>query len=54
MGIELSDKMNMIYACLSDLSEAFITKVKTDKTAVLLIDSWNSMVWPSKEGYSSS
>ena len=42
MGIELSDKMNMIYACLSDLSEAFITKVKTDKTAVLLIDSWNS------------
>ena len=42
MGVELSDKMNMIYACLSDLSEAFITKVKTDKTAVLLIDSWNS------------
>ena len=42
MGIELSDKMNMIYACLSDISEAFITKVKTDKTAVLLIDSWNS------------
>ena len=42
VGIELSDKMNMIYACLSDLSEAFITKVKTDKTAVLLIDSWNS------------
>ena len=41
-GIELSDKMNMIYACLSDISEAFITKVKTDKTAVLLIDSWNS------------
>ena len=32
----------MIYACLSDLSEAFITKVKADKTAVLLIDSWNS------------
>ena len=41
-GIELSDKMNMIYACLTDISEAFITKVKTDKTVVLLIDSWNS------------
>ena len=41
-GIELSDKMNIIFACLSDLSEAFIAQVKTDKTAVLLIDSWNS------------
>lgn len=41
-GVELSDKMNIIYACLSDISEEFITKVKTDKTAVLLIDSWNS------------
>ena len=41
-GVELSDKMNVIYSCLSDISEAFISKVKTDKTAVLLIDSWNS------------
>ena len=54
MGIELSDKMNMIYACLSDLSEAFITKVKTDKTAVFLLIAGTVMVWPSKEGYSSS
>lgn len=41
-GVELSDKMNMIYACLSDISEEFITKVKADKRAVLLVDSMNT------------
>ena len=40
-GIELSDKMNIIHVCLSDLSKTFIAKINTDKTAVLIIDSWN-------------
>ena len=41
-GVELSDKMNIIYTYLSDISEEFIRKVKADKTAVLLIDSLNT------------
>ena len=41
-GVELSDKMNIIYTFLSDISEEFISKVKADKTAVLLIDSMNT------------
>ena len=41
-GVELSDKMNIIYTFLSDISEEFILKVKADKTAVLLIDSMNT------------
>lgn len=40
-GIELSDKMNVVYTCLSDVNPDFITKVTQDKTVVLLIDSWN-------------
>ena len=36
-----SNKMNMIYTCLSDLSEELKNKLKTDKTAVLLIDTHN-------------
>jgi len=36
-----SDKMNMVYACLSDLSKEVKEKLKTDKTAVLLIDTYN-------------
>lgn len=38
---EKSGKMNMIYACLSDLSREFLEKLKEDKTAVLLIDTYN-------------
>ncbi len=38
---ERSDKMNMIYAYLSDLSKEFLDKLNTDKTAVLLIDTYN-------------
>jgi len=41
-GVEVSDNMNIIHTFLSDISEEFITKVKADKTAVLLIDSWNN------------
>ncbi len=41
-GVEFSDNMNIIHTFLSDISEEFITKVKADKTAILLIDSWNN------------
>ena len=37
----LSNKMNMVYACLADLSEEVTNKLKADKTAVLLIDTHN-------------
>ena len=38
---EMSDKMNMIHVCLSDLSGEFFDKLQDDKTAVLLIDTYN-------------
>tara|TARA_E500000331_G_scaffold358197_1_gene423341 strand:+ start:6544 stop:8361 length:1818 start_codon:yes stop_codon:yes gene_type:complete len=38
---ERSDKMNIIYMYLSDLSKEFLDKLKGDKTAVLLIDTYN-------------
>jgi len=38
---ELSDKLNVIYVCLSDFSNEFFTKLRTDTTAVLLIDTYN-------------
>ncbi|MEC9209286.1 MAG: (E)-4-hydroxy-3-methylbut-2-enyl-diphosphate synthase [Bacteroidota bacterium] len=38
---KLSRKLNIIYICLEDLSEKLFTKLKTDKTAVLLIDTYN-------------
>ena len=38
---ELSDKLNVVYVCLSDLSNKFFAKLKTDTTAVLLIDTYN-------------
>ena len=37
----MSDKMNIIYVCLFDLSRDFLDKLKEDKTAVLLIDTYN-------------
>ena len=36
-----SDKMNMVYACFSDLSTELKNKLKSDNTAVLLIDTHN-------------
>ncbi|HET8858372.1 (E)-4-hydroxy-3-methylbut-2-enyl-diphosphate synthase [Marivirga sp.] len=41
-GAELHPKLNFIYAILSDLSEELISKLKNDKTAVLLIDTYNN------------
>ena len=37
-----SEKINMIYTCFSDLSQELTNKLKTDKTAVLLIDTNNN------------
>lgn len=41
-GVELSDKLNLIYITIEDLSEELITKLKIDKTAVLLLDTYNN------------
>ena len=39
---ELSDKMNMVYVTLPDLCEELITKLKTEQTAVIMIDTYNN------------
>ncbi len=41
-GAECSHKLNIIYACLEDVTAEFIQKIQNDPTTVLLIDSWNS------------
>ena len=38
---EISKKLNLIYICLEDLNEELLQKVKIDKTAVFLIDTYN-------------
>ncbi|MDB2361858.1 (E)-4-hydroxy-3-methylbut-2-enyl-diphosphate synthase [Flavobacteriales bacterium] len=38
----LSKHLNIVYACLPDLSTELIDRLKSDPTAVLLIDSWNA------------
>ncbi|MDC0204440.1 (E)-4-hydroxy-3-methylbut-2-enyl-diphosphate synthase [Flavobacteriales bacterium] len=38
---EFSDKLNVVYVCLSDLSNELLKKLKTDSTTVLLIDTYN-------------
>lgn len=40
-GGDFSTKMNLVYACLEDVSTEFIEKIKADKTVVLVIDSHN-------------
>jgi len=45
LGVELSDKINFIYASLPDISYELISKLRTETTAVLLIDTYN------KHGY---
>ena len=39
--IEMSQELNIVYACLSNLTEELITKLKSDSTSVLMIDSYN-------------
>jgi (E)-4-hydroxy-3-methylbut-2-enyl-diphosphate synthase len=41
-GVELHPQLNIIYATLPDLDESFIAKLKSDPTAVLLIDTYNA------------
>jgi (E)-4-hydroxy-3-methylbut-2-enyl-diphosphate synthase len=38
---EISKKLNVVYVCLSELSEELYGKLKDDKTAVLMIDTYN-------------
>lgn len=40
-NVETSSKLNFIYACLKDVDHQLIQKLKSDKTAVLLIDTYN-------------
>lgn len=39
---DLSEKMNMVYATLSEVSDELITKLNADRTAVLMIDTYNA------------
>lgn len=39
---DISEKLNIIYVTLPDLSEELITKLKTDSTTVLMIDTYNA------------
>jgi (E)-4-hydroxy-3-methylbut-2-enyl-diphosphate synthase len=41
-GVELSASLNFIYACLKDVTGELIEKLKRDKTAVLVIDTYNA------------
>ena len=38
---EISEKLNIVYVCLSDLCEELFAKLKTDTTAVLMIDTYS-------------
>ena len=38
---DLSEKLNVIYVCLDELSDELFNKLKTDKTAILMIDTYN-------------
>jgi (E)-4-hydroxy-3-methylbut-2-enyl-diphosphate synthase len=40
-GVELSDKLNVLYVTLPELSEELIDKLKTNETIVLMIDTYN-------------
>ena len=39
--VELSDKLNLIYACIDEVTSSLISKLKADPTAVLVIDTYN-------------
>lgn len=39
---DISDKLNIVYVTLPDLSSALISKLKSDKTIVLMIDTYNA------------
>ncbi|MCX8490838.1 MAG: (E)-4-hydroxy-3-methylbut-2-enyl-diphosphate synthase [Cyclobacteriaceae bacterium] len=41
-GVEKSNHLNFLYACLADVSLEFVKKIKTDPTIVLLIDTYHT------------
>ncbi len=41
-GVELSDKLNVVYVTLPELNNDLIAKLKSDDTVVLMIDTYNS------------
>lgn len=45
-GVQKSDQLNLIYACLKDVTQALMTALKNDPTAVLLIDTYNKHGYP--------
>lgn len=45
-GGEVSTKVNFIHACLKDVTQPLIDKLKSDSTAVLLIDTYNEHGMP--------
>jgi (E)-4-hydroxy-3-methylbut-2-enyl-diphosphate synthase len=40
-GVELSPSANFVYACIDDVTDLLVDKLKNDPTAVLLIDTYN-------------
>lgn len=44
-GVQKSSQLNLVYACLKDVTDALMAALKNDPTAVLLIDTYN------KHGY---
>ncbi|MFM8912430.1 MAG: (E)-4-hydroxy-3-methylbut-2-enyl-diphosphate synthase [Flammeovirgaceae bacterium] len=40
-GVATSPKLNFVYACLPDVDAALIAQLKSDQTAVLVIDTYN-------------
>jgi (E)-4-hydroxy-3-methylbut-2-enyl-diphosphate synthase len=42
-GAEKSDELNFVYACLPDVDSELILKLNSDKTAVLVIDTYTDM-----------
>ena len=41
-GVELSDKLNVVYVTLPDVTKELLNKLKNDATVVLMIDTYNS------------
>jgi len=39
---DISSKLNFVYCCITEITEELLSQLKTDKTAVLLIDTYNA------------
>jgi (E)-4-hydroxy-3-methylbut-2-enyl-diphosphate synthase len=42
LGVELSDKLNVVHTTFTDLSKELLERLKMDKTVVLMIDTYNA------------